>query len=899
MAGIDQLIISSPYKEPEEHWAYIPERKEFEKRPGRRPASYWRSTQRTANNYDDPGEAISLELVNRIRGRVSEWRKNDYPNVTGTTRKLLQYWRDPEMRQWPLFWCQLEAAETAIWLTESLEVERQGITIPSDGSEWERQCLKLATGTGKTIVMAMLIAWQTLNKISNPRDDRFSKHILIVAPGITVRDRLQVLLPDNADNFYQAFNLVDSVMWQDLLQAKIIVTNWHTLAPLDENSGPKVVKKGPESDEAFTRRTLPDFGGASNILVFNDEAHHCHRPIQGEEGDKLEQEEATIWISGIDRVHRARKVLRAYDLTATPFIPTGHNNQADTLFPWVVSDFGLNDSIESGLVKTPTIAVRDDSASTQDLRARFFHIYPEVKDDLIRATGPEVSLPSLVENAVNILGADWLKKKEDWEKEKRETPPVMIMIANRVETASRLEYSLSHGRFQIEELGDKDHLLNINQDALDKLEAEEGGTMDEAIKSERDKFNSVGKVGRPGEKVHCVIGVNMLSEGWDARTVTHILGLRAFTSQLLCEQVVGRGLRRTKYEVNSETGFFDPEYVTVFGIPFTFLPVEGQDTKKGPTTEKPTIKIEPLKDRVAFEISWPHVIRVERKLNYFLDLDWDNVPPLTLSSDDAPTVVEVAPVVDGRPRLDMLKEVDLERLAEQHRLQKLKLQAAVRLHEELGNSWEGDPASHIGQLMEVLDKFLDSDKLKLKIPTFAGTDKLKNIFIALNLSRITNHISTLIKSSSIEAPVAIFDHVRPVRSTATAPIWYTAKRTQPAKKSQMNLVVIDGTWEGRFASELDRNRISGVTAWVKNDHLGFEIYYLWQGQVKTYYPDFIIKFEGNRHLIVEVKGQTTDQDKAKWEAAGEWVMAVNANGGFGTWEFKVIKDPTDIFEVVK
>ena len=310
MAGIDQLIISNPYEEPKEHWAYIPERKEFEKRQGRRPAGYWRSTQRTANNYDDPGEPIQLELVNRIRERVSEWRGYNYPNITGTTRKLLQYWKDPEMRQWPLFWCQLEAVETAIWLTESLEPERQGIKIPSDGSEWERQCLKLATGTGKTIVMAMLIAWQTLNKTANPRDDRFTKNILIVAPGITVRDRLQVLLPDNADNFYQAFNLLDSIMWQDLLQAKIIVTNWHTLAPIDENQGPRVVKKGPESDEAFVRRTLSDFGGASNILVINDEAHHCHRPLQGEEESVKEQEEATIWISGIDRIHRARKVLR-------------------------------------------------------------------------------------------------------------------------------------------------------------------------------------------------------------------------------------------------------------------------------------------------------------------------------------------------------------------------------------------------------------------------------------------------------------------------------------------------------------------------------------------------------------------------------------------------------------
>lgn len=897
MKEIDHLIITSPYEEPTEHWAYVREKQEFERRSGRRPAGYWRATARTARNYDDPGEFVEISLVNKIRPRVKAWREAGYPNITGVTKKLLEYWHDPSQRELQLFWCQFEAVETAIWLAEASDAEKQGIEIPSDG-EWERQSLKLATGTGKTVVMAMLISWQALNKIANPQDPRFSKHFLIVAPGLTVRDRLQVLLPDNPENFYQMFGLLDSSMWQDLLQARILVKNWHALAPENENFGPKVVKKGPESNEAFVRRTLPEFGGAQNILVLNDEAHHCHRPTPDEA--QQEKEQATVWVSGIDRIHQARGVLRAYDLSATPFKPTGRNNQEELLFPWIVSDFGLNDAIEAGLVKTPKVAVRDDSKMTTELRSRLFHIYPEVKDDLNRRAEPTEGLPDLIRNAVSILGGDWLKIKGEWEQQGRDTPPVMIMITNRTETAARLEYGLVNGHFAVEELGDSTRLIRIDQDALDKIEADEeeklSSSKQELAEQERGKFNTVGKKGKPGEKIQCVIGVNMLSEGWDARTVTHILGLRAFTSQLLCEQVIGRGLRRISYDLNPETHLYDPEYVTVFGVPFTFLPAEG---KSGPPRpEPPKTKIGPVPERKALEIKWPHVLRVEYKLSYFLDLDWDKLKPLTLSPEDAPLVVEVAPVIEGQPKFDQISQLDLERLAEEHRLQKLKLQAAVQLHESLGKNWEGDPGSHIGQLVHLFDEFLASGKFKIRVPQFEGTEKLKNIVIALNLQRIVNHITNFIRSSSKEEPTAVLDPVRPVRSTATAMTWNTSKPTQPVQRSQISHIVTDSGWEGTTGFEFERKRIAGVISWAKNDHLGFEIYYFAQGQTKAYFPDFLVKLEGNRYLILEVKGQEREEDKAKWAAAEEWVRAVNANGNFGAWEFRVLKNPKDLFEIV-
>lgn len=477
----------------------------------------------------------------------------------------------------------------------------------------------------------------------------------------------------------------------------------------------------------------------------------------------------------------------------------------------------------------------------------------------------------------------------------------MIMISNRTETAARLEYSLENGIFSVDELADKAKLIRIDQDALDKIEADEEEKLDkskrELVEIEREKFNTVGKEGKAGEQVQCVIGVNMLSEGWDARTVTHILGLRAFTSQLLCEQVVGRGLRRISYDINPETNLYDPEYVTVFGVPFTFLPAEGKEKTPGP--EKPKTKIEPLQDRKELKIDWPHVLRVDYKLNYFLDLDWDKLEKLVLSPEDSPTIVEVAPTIEGRPKFDQISEINLDKLAEEHRLQKSKLQAAVRLHEQFGKNWKGDPGSHIGQLIQIIDKFLESDKLLMKVPVFAGSEKLKNIMIALNIQAIVNHIGNFIRSSSKEAPLAILDPVRSKRSTATAMTWYTSKKTQPINKSQISHVVVDSGWEGSLAFELERSRIKDLVSWVKNDHLGFEIFYFWQGQTHTYYPDYILKFKNDRHLILEVKGQTKEQDKAKWQAAKEWVEAVNINGNFGKWEFMVLDDLKNVFEIVK
>ncbi len=882
--SIDQLIVNNPYIEPTKYWLYNREDRSFELKNGRRNSGYWKKSDQKLDE-SDPGEFIEIELVNRIRPRVKKWREENYPNVTPTTKRLLDFWRDKKQREQNQnpFFCQMEAVETAIWLTEAIESEKQGIKIPSDGN-WLRECFKLATGTGKTVVMSMLITWHVLNKLSNPKDPRYSKNILIITPGITVKDRLSVLNPNKEDNFYKAFRIVDDEMWKKLLQSKILITNWHNLADKTDDNKKGVLKRGTESDEAFCKRVLGEFGDAKNILVINDEAHHCWRFSEKDEDDE-NKEKATIWVNGLDKINNARKILKTYDLSATPFRPSGKGKQSEKLFAWIVSDFGLNDSIESGLVKTPRVAVRDDSTIGDDLKSKFFNIYFHVKDDLNRRVDEKTGLPDLVKSAVDHLGTDWLNIKDQWANVGRPTPPVLIAVTNRKETAARLTHHILNGYTSIQELEDENKFLRIDQDALEQLESE-NETNDELKKLEREKFNTVGKVEKPGEKIQCVVGVNMLSEGWDARTVTNILGLRAFTSQLLCEQVIGRGLRRVSYELNDKN-MFDPEYVTVFGIPFSFLPIEGNEKPKGP--EKPKVLIESLKSREDLQIFFPNVLRINRKINTLIDIDLERMNVLELNMKDCPSIVEIAPTIDNQPRFDQIKQIDLDKLADSNRFETIKLQASVRIHEAFGKSWQGDTASHIFQLGKIFEKFINSDKLKIDIPNNEKNEKLRRIILSQKIQTISEHIKQFIIETSNSDLTVVIDESRPFIKTGDLNSWMTSKKTQKIEFSHINNMVVDSKFEGLFCQELERlAKNKKIISWVKNDHIGFKVWYVFKGEVHSYYPDFIIKINDQKHVIIETKGVKDDQDEFKWNALKEWCLAVNNSKKHGNWEFRQV-----------
>jgi len=394
-SGITHLIINSPFAEPQRHWSYQRETLKFKLAEGRRPAGYVIASE-SSKSFDDPGRFVPIELVNQIRERVKTWKANGYPGATGITRRLLEHWNDPEQRESKrFFFCQLEAIETLIWLTEAPASERVGISIPSDGGAFQRVCSKLATGTGKTIVMGMVVAWQVLNKVTYPQDDRYAKHIFIVAPGLTVKNRLQVLIPAGPGNYYDEFNIVPPGLTDQLRQGKVLVRNWHVLNwETDEKVKKRrsVDKRGAKSDEAYVREVLGEMAGVRNIIVINDEAHHAWRVNPESKKAKIDRqliEEATKWVGGLDRIHKARKILRCFDFSATPFSPSGKASSEEALFGWVVSDFGLNDSIEAGLVKTPRIVVRTNALpDATTYKDKLYHIYDHVRDDLNRKAEP-------------------------------------------------------------------------------------------------------------------------------------------------------------------------------------------------------------------------------------------------------------------------------------------------------------------------------------------------------------------------------------------------------------------------------------------------------------------------------------------------------------------------------
>jgi len=918
-SNIDRLIINSPYIEPQKYWSYDSSTHLFDLLDGRRPAGYVIASERS-KTFDDPGVFVEIPLVNKIRPRIKQWRENGYPGVSGITRRLLKQWQDEEERDYRrFFFCQLEAIETLIWLVEGPAADKVGIEIPSDGGLFTRICSKMATGTGKTIVMALLIAWQVLNKVNYPQDTRFSKNVFIVAPGLTVRSRLQVLLPSNPGNYYEEFNIVPAALLDKLRQGKVIIRNWQALNWENEEKLAKkksVDKRGAKSDEAYVREILGDMASARNILVINDEAHHAWRvpaesKVKGKKKDEIE--EATKWVGGLDRIHRARGILTCYDFSATPFAPSGKKSSEEALFGWIVSDFGLNDAIESGLVKTPRVVIRDDGVpDAKTYRSQLYHIYEWVKEDLNRPAQEHETLPDLVTNAYYLLGKDWLETYQLWKDSKKLTPPVMISVANRTETAARIKYAFDHERILISELCDTERTLHIDSKVLDEAEAQDEalfiniGNDDEEDANEnatpkrskkemgeylRQMVDTVGQVGKPGQNIQNVISVGMLSEGWDAKTVTHIMGLRAFSSQLLCEQVVGRGLRRTAYEVNPETGLFEAEYVNIFGVPFTFIPHEGGEGTP-PPPPNPKTQIQPDQDKVAYEISWPNIIRIDTVFKPSLSLNMDQVKPLELDTMYVKEIVDLAPIVEGHPDITKITKINLEGLAREYRMQRIIFKTASEIFDQMKTTWQGSREYLLAQVINLVEQFIRSEKIIITPPLFAQDEMRKRLVLTLNMSKVVQHIWDNIRFQNTEQKVLVFDHERPIRSTGDMRTWYTGKPCAYSSHSHINFCVLDSAWESSEAYSLDNNE--RVAAWVKNDHLGFDISYVYQGAVRKYRPDFIIKLSNGEFLILETKGKETLQDKTKRQALIEWVDAVNQDGRFGKWYSAVSYHPKDI-----
>ena len=371
------------------------------------------------------------------------------------------------------------------------------------------------------------------------------------------------------------------------------------------------------------------------------------------------------------------------------------------------------------------------------------------------------------------------------------------------------------------------------------------------------------------------------------------MGLRAFTSQLLCEQVIGRGLRRVSYEMD-EDGLFLPEYVNVFGVPLSIY----QDVGGGepPPPPKPSIQIESLADRSAFEIRWPNILRIDTVLSPELTIDWSKVDPLTLDPTNTVISADIAPALGGAANIEDAETIDLEKLPDQFRYQRVIFNAAQKAFISLKENFTGEPNYLIFQLVKLVETFLASDKLD--IPSLFHQEPLrKRILVTLNMDLVVQHLIRHVQQQNKERLEPVFDPESPIGTTSEMRTWYTTKPCQPTQKSQISHVVVDSSWELHTANALEKS--PHVSAYAKNDHLGFLIYYLWKGSRRRFVPDYLIRLTNGKTLVLEVKGQDSEKNKAKRASLKQWITAVNDKGGFGEWSSDVVLEPAQIQDVLE
>ncbi|MCY3654417.1 MAG: DEAD/DEAH box helicase family protein, partial [Cyanobacteria bacterium MAG IRC1_bin_28] len=640
-----QPILNSPYEIPRRHWELDEEgqptgricqsRRRFTfitpiPKPKKRKASQREIIfHEKAPALETEDQNYNLEqLIGSLRVQVNQWRTIADPakwRVTGETARLLWHWRRQRPRHsgFHPFFCQVEAMETVIWLTEVApklgKTGRNFLDYLAAANQQanpglSRLALKLATGAGKTTVMAMVIAWQTINAVRHPRSGRFTRGFLVVTPGITIRNRLRVLQPNDPDSTYQSRDLVPPDMVRDLERAAIVITNYHAFLPREtlavsrggrallQGQGPEIATH--ENKGQMLQRVMPELMGVKNILVLNDEAHHCYRqkPDEENEEDQLKGEErkeaeknqkaAGVWIKGLETVQDKLGIGRVIDLSATPFFLRGSGYAEGTLFPWTVSDFSLMDAIECGIVKLPRVPVADNIPSGE--MPRFRNLWDHIGNKMPKkgrgkATALDpLSIPAELQTALAALYDHYSRTFHQWQAAGISVPPCFIVVCNNTST-SKLIYDYISG-FQRPTQDGRIHtqpqpgrlplFRNFDEDGrplarprtllIDSEQLESGQALDPSFRTAaadeierfrkdiiqrtgdrrqaeimfdadllREVMNTVGKAGRLGGETRCVVSVSMLTEGWDANTVTHVLGARAFGTQLLCEQVVG------------------------------------------------------------------------------------------------------------------------------------------------------------------------------------------------------------------------------------------------------------------------------------------------------------------------------------------------------------------------
>jgi len=948
--AVDEPIINSPFEEPMQYWVYDAFTGQPAKVPGRRPAHYYFRSRRRADAAQTSlfadEEMVELGLVNQIRDQVKRWREGGYKNASHITRQLLRHWTYPD-RERKLFFCQIEAAETVIWLNEIYKPGQHGIRIPLDESLEEefqglrRQCLKMATGSGKTLVMAMLIAWSVLNKVHNRQARWCSDAVLVACPNLTIKERLggapktqsghaepdRALIPGAKGNYYDKFDLVPSSLKEHLGQGKFLITNWHQFAEADDRRKRSIIQRGEESPSAFSNRVLRDLGSAKNILVLNDEAHHAYRPAPVDENNKLTpdekkaKEEATVWISGLDKINKDRGINLVVDFTATPFYIQGSGYPEGSPLPWIVCDFGLVDAIECGIVKIPQVPVDTNSGRPVP---EYFALWKWINDKLPareRATGRRKPKPEAIlreaDGALKQLAGQWKTKFEEFKSVDHPVPPTMIIVCDNTDIAELVHEYVSGERWEEyrDEKGKKkrkvygsggvlpdllsntenvENTIRIDSKLLNEAEERaEGQSKDDAAEALRKRISTVGKVGEPGQDVRCVVSVSMLTEGWDAQNVTQILGLRAFLSQLLCEQVIGRGLRRTQYD-----DFTVPEYVDVYGIPFEVIPVKKKPVGPSPPPPKTTL-IQALPEREHLKIEFPRVEGFVYQIKSKIKAEIESIELLSIDPNIEPTETVVRARVGyqiGAPGLIGPGETVTQTrkvFYDSVRPQQIHYEISRRITAALLNKDDFKMQARqmlFPQVLKIVRQYTKPLSEGGRIE-YNDIDS-REIGIERYVQIIVERLCTAIRpdEGTGEAPLLPrLERFRPRGSTHEV-LFRTSRPSRQTIKSHVSYVVLDTkTWESSVAFQLEHSDV--VESYVRNDHLDFAIDYEFGGSQHPYIPDFLVRLRNGTILILEVKGYEDEQTRAKHEAAKRWCAAVSAWGEMGTWKFDVCKDP--------